>query len=129
MKAVSNMLVAAVVAAAVFAIAPHRGTTKSTVIALATPQIIAARVKLRPVTNVDTKDYAFEPSAVTIAAGETVAFRNSDSAAHAISATEGSFDSGNMKPNSTWTHTFAKPGTYGFHCEYHRYMRGVIIVK
>ena len=124
MKAVSYILAASVVATAIFALAPHRGT--------ATPvHANVASDAARPLAaaTVDTKDYAYAPDPVTIRVGDTVLFENSDSVAHTVEAADGSFDSGNMAQGDVWSHTFSKAGTYPYSCAYHRYMRGEIIVK
>ena len=78
---------------------------------------------------VDTKNFAYMPSEISVAAGTTVVFKNSDSVAHTVSATDESFDSGDMAPGASWSHLFAKAGTYTYLCTYHRYMQGTVIVK
>ncbi len=143
MNAVSYYLAAAVVAAAVFAAAPHRGVAESTAQAspIASPSASAdtspAAATSAPVASpspsaaatIDTKNFAYAPDSVTIKAGQTVRFTNSDSVAHTVSAADGSFTSGDMPTGSAWSHTFAKPGTYAYYCDYHRYMKGAVVVK
>jgi len=34
-----------------------------------------------------------------------------------------------MDNGTTWSHVFAKAGTYKYFCAYHSYMRGTVIVK
>jgi plastocyanin len=71
----------------------------------------------------------FTPKSVTLVAGvnNTVTFVNQDSTKHSVTATDGSFDSGDILPGASWTHTFAA-GTYSYHCVYHTYMTGTIKV-
>ncbi len=72
----------------------------------------------------------FEPNnfIVIIGVNNTVKFVNEDSAVHTVTATDGSFNSGNIAAGSAWVHTFSTPGTYTFHCIYHFWMTGTITV-
>ena len=79
--------------------------------------------------SVDTKNYAYAPATVEIAAGTTVVFKNSDAVAHTVTASDKSFDSGDMAQGATWSHVFATAGTYAYVCAYHRYMQGTVVVK
>ncbi len=72
----------------------------------------------------------FAPSSVTLVAGvnNTVTFVNQDSVIHTVTADDGSFNSGDIQPGQSWTHTFAV-GTYTYHCIYHSsWMKGTITV-
>ena len=77
---------------------------------------------------VHTKDFAFSPATVNVKTGDTVQFVNDDEVAHTVTASDKSFDSGNMDQHATWSHTFAKAGTYAYICTYHPYMKGTIVV-
>ena len=82
--------------------------------------------------TVNTLHFAYDPSPVTVAAGAKVTFKNSDATAHTVTAADGgdkpAFDSGDMPQNATWSHVFAKAGTYRYFCQYHTYMKGTIVV-
>ncbi|MBD5635002.1 MAG: hypothetical protein IAI49_11035, partial [Candidatus Eremiobacteraeota bacterium] len=54
---------------------------------------------------------------------------NSDTTAHTVTAADKSFDSGNMTQGASWSHVFAKAGTYTYVCTYHSYMEGTVVVK
>jgi plastocyanin len=71
----------------------------------------------------------YSPSAMTLVVGinNTVTFINQDSTKHTVTASDSSFDSGDILPGGSWTHTFA-PGNYSYHCIYHTYMKGTIRV-
>ena len=73
----------------------------------------------------------YSPSNVTLVIGvnNTVIFLNQDSAKHTVTADDSSFNSGDILPGASWSHTFATPGTYSFHCVYHSYMKGTITVR
>ncbi len=79
--------------------------------------------------TVDTKDFTYAPATVTVPAGSTVRFKNSDSMAHTITAADRSFDSKDLAEGESWSHVFATAGTYAYYCSYHRYMKGKIVVK
>ena len=72
----------------------------------------------------------FSPSTITVVIGvnNTVQWVNNDTAPHTVTATDHSFDSGNLNPGDTWTYTFTKPGTYSYVCTYHPWMMGTVIV-
>ena len=127
MKPVSYALAAGLVFAGIFASAAHRGSAGPvTIVAVdaASPAPTAT-----PAAVIDTKDFAFTEDAVTIKAGESVLFKNSDPVGHTVAADDKSFDSGDMPTGATFAHTFEKPGTYAYTCAYHRFMHGKVIVK
>jgi plastocyanin len=82
-----------------------------------------------PISVVHVKNFAFVPDKVTINAGQSVRFVQDDDTPHTVTATDNSFDSGNLDKGKTWTHTFDKAGTYAYFCAYHTYMKGTVVVK
>jgi plastocyanin len=81
-----------------------------------------------PVSIIHIKNFAYVPDSVTIPVGSTVKFVEDDEIAHTVTASDGSFDSGNLNQKQTWTHLFTKPGTYSYYCAYHTYMKGKIVI-
>jgi plastocyanin len=79
--------------------------------------------------TVDTKNFAYSPTDLTVSPGTTVVFKNSDTIAHTVTASDKSFDSGDLPQNASWSHIFAKAGTYTYVCAYHSYMQGTVTVK
>ncbi|HVC27163.1 MAG TPA: cupredoxin domain-containing protein [Nitrososphaerales archaeon] len=75
------------------------------------------------------QSYSPNPVTVVVGVNNTVTWVNNDSAPHTVTANDGSFDSGNMAPTGAFTFTFTTPGTYHYHCIYHPWMVGTIIVK
>lgn len=77
----------------------------------------------------------YTPDAITLVLGvnSTVTWTNNDSVHHTVTTTSaptgGSFNSGNMDPGATCTHTFTVAGTYEYDCIYHSWMTGTIVVK
>ena len=82
-----------------------------------------------PVSTIHIKNFAFAPDTVTIHPGSTVRFVEDDETPHTVTATDHSFDSGNLNQKDSWKHTFAKEGTYTYFCTYHTYMKGTVVVK
>jgi len=74
---------------------------------------------------------SFAPATITVIIGQnsTVTFTNKDIAIHTVTATDGSFDSKDIKPGGSWTYTFTTQGTYSYYCIYHSWMKGKVIVK
>ncbi len=73
-------------------------------------------------------NFAFGPAALTVAVGTTVTWTNSDTAGHTVTADDGSFKSGTLGTGATFTQTFAKAGTFAYHCSIHKSMTGTITV-
>lgn len=73
-------------------------------------------------------NFAFVPAKITVAAGGTVTWTNTDQVAHTVTADNGSFGSGQIAPGATFSRTFTRPGTYAFHCSIHPSMTGTITV-
>jgi plastocyanin len=96
---------------------------------------------------VTMRGFEFNPKQVVILSGQSVEWNNTAAMeTHTVTAdpklakTHGSvalpagaetFDSGDMKPGATFTHTFTVPGTYRYFCKPHERMGmvGEIVVK
>ena len=98
-------------------VAPTNATTNGTSAAPMQGKII----------EVSIQNFAFEPSSVTISAGDTVKWKNLDSVAHTIKGTD--FASEALNSGDSFSHTFTQAGTYDYHCSIHPSMTGVVIVK
>jgi len=79
-------------------------------------------------TSVRMAGSRFEPSTLTIAVGETVRWFNDDALPHTVSATDGSWDSGNLPPGQAFERLFDAAGSYPYLCRYHPGMTGTIEV-
>jgi plastocyanin len=76
--------------------------------------------------------YGYTPDVVKVVIGKnnTVFWTNDDASVHtATSDTAGVFDTGNINQGQSAQFTFTTPGTYTYHCTYHAWMQGTIIVK
>ncbi len=82
-------------------------------------------------TNVQIRDFHFQPQNINIKVGDTVVWTQQDSAPHTVTVVSGpeSFDSGTLIQGQTFSYTFTKPGTYSYKCALHPSMIGQIFVE
>ena len=73
--------------------------------------------------------YLFLPKVIQISAGETVEWTNRDGVIHTVSADDGAWDSGAIRPGATTRIRFSEPGRYPYHCGPHPFMKGIVIVR
>ena len=93
-------------------------------------QAATVEVKL----GTDAGMLAFEPSTVTIKAGDTVKFINNKLAPHnAVFEGHDEYSHGDLafNPGESWEETFSEAGTFDYYCEPHRGagMVGKVIVE
>jgi plastocyanin len=88
----------------------------------------AVKAAVSPAT-VQIQNFKFLPATFTVAAGTTVTWKNDDDSPHRIGDRNGTFKSGALDTDDTFTHTFTAPGEYPYICTIHPYMVGKIIVK
>ena len=79
--------------------------------------------------KVSIANFAFVPSAITIAPGDSVTWSNDDGAPHQIGFKDGASGSDTLFPGKTFSRTFDKPGSYEYFCTIHNYMTGRIVVR
>ena len=79
--------------------------------------------------TVTISDFAFSPATVTVTAGDTVTWTNTDPVVHTATSTSGAFDSGDIAQGDTFSFTFTTPGTYDYFCTPHPTMTGRIVVQ
>jgi plastocyanin len=78
--------------------------------------------------SVSIKNMAFTPGTLSVAAGATVTWANSDSTIHTVTADDGSSNSGNIAIGATYSKVFNSAGTFSYHCSIHPEMTGKVIV-
>jgi plastocyanin len=79
--------------------------------------------------TVSIDDFAFSPDTLSVSAGTTVTWVNNDTVPHTVTATDGSFDSGNLAPGESFTHTFSSAGSFAYLCNYHPNMTATVVVN
>jgi plastocyanin len=73
---------------------------------------------------------AYVPKTVTVSAGQSVKWTFTDqSLQHSVTANDGAFDSCLQGTGFTFAVTFAKAGTYAYHCSIHAQMTGAVVVR
>jgi len=113
---------------------PATASATTAAAAVATP---AARAAF-PAQIVEPKDsrgqsdpltWTFAPSPIKVAAGTTVTWTNTGISTHTVTADDGtSFDSGAIQRGDEWSFTFSKAGTFAYHCTFHNWMKGTVVV-
>lgn len=105
--------------------AGYNSTTTTT-----TTPLPAGEVSIEDGSAANTTSLYYSPPTITVIIGvnNTVTWVNNDIAPHTVTDT-GVFDSGPINRGGSWSYTFTTPGTYNYHCSYHPWMHGTVIVK
>jgi alcohol dehydrogenase (cytochrome c) len=74
-------------------------------------------------------DFRFDPMRIAVPVGTTVSWENQGSTIHTVTATDGTFDSGDLAAGDTFSVTFDTPGTYVYSCTPHPWMIADIQIK
>lgn len=81
-------------------------------------------------TAVDIADFAFNPQSITVSAGDTVTWTNSDTAPHSVVFDDSSITSSeNLNQGDTFEADFATAGTFAYICGIHSNMTGTVVVE
>jgi len=118
-------------ATGVFQVENGTSSTGTTTTTTSTVAAAGPVVGILPGSATNTTSTYYSPPTITVVIGvnNTVTWVNNDSAPHTVTATGGSFNSGNLNPGQSWSYTFTTPGTYTYYCAYHSWMRGTVTVK
>jgi plastocyanin len=79
--------------------------------------------------TVTIKNFAFDPSTLTVSVGTNVTWTNEDSVSHQVNGENGLFESSILSSGQSYTFRFLTPGTYNYTCSIHPSMQGKIIVQ
>ena len=77
-------------------------------------------------TRVTIQNSTFTPSDVTVMVSGSILWVNSDNMVHTVTADDGSFDSGDLQPETSFGFTFNTVGPHPYHCKYHSEMTGIV---
>jgi len=69
---------------------------------------------------------AFDEAIVTAGVGDTIVWRNEDLVPHTVTARNGTWNSGNLAPDSTWRWVVGGDDSVAYFCSYHTTMHGVV---
>lgn len=79
---------------------------------------------------IDIKSFAYNPTTLTVKAGETIMVTNSDTVGHSVTEDSGLFDTGLLAAGQTKTFTApSKAGSYKYHCSAHASMTATLTVE
>jgi plastocyanin len=80
--------------------------------------------------TVKIDNFSFGPATITIPAGSTVTWTNSDDVPHVVTSDDNKmFKSKALDTDDHFSFTFAKPGTYNYYCAIHPKMTAKIEVQ
>lgn len=76
-------------------------------------------------------NYEFSPRILRISTGDSVTWKNSDAANHTVTDNQGagSFASSSLGKGATFSAKFARAGVFHYHCAFHPFMTGTVIVR
>src|SRR5438046_5323832 len=81
-------------------------------------------------TQIEIKDFHFNPQTLTVKSGEKVTWINRDDEPHTIVSVEKQFKKSTaLDTDQEFTITAGAPGTYSYFCSVHPKMTGIIIVE
>ena len=75
------------------------------------------------------QSFTFVPAEVTVAAGDTIVWSNSDFVPHSATARDTSWDSKSIAANQSWKLAARGAGRHDYYCVFHPNMRGTIVVR
>jgi plastocyanin len=81
------------------------------------------------VRRVEIHGMKFDPPVVTAAVNDTVRWNNHDIVPHNTTALDGSWNSGSIGPDSSWSTVMRKPGAVDYTCTFHPAMKARITVR
>ena len=79
--------------------------------------------------KVDIKSFKFNPGAIAVKKGGRITWTNSDSTAHTATADARSFDTQSIAPGKSKTVSFTRAGSFAYHCDFHPFMKAMVVVK
>jgi plastocyanin len=66
---------------------------------------------------------------LSVAAGTSITWSNTDTTKHTVTADDNSFNSGDIAPGQSFTRIFSNTGSFSYHCIYHAMMKASINVN
>jgi plastocyanin len=110
---------------------PPRGTRARLcllVVAVTTALSLTVASSVATQTGVSIVYRAYQPSTTIVTVGETVTWHNETLMQHTVTAIDGTFNSGVMAGETSFSVTFTTPGTFLYKCLVHPTMKGTVIV-
>lgn len=79
--------------------------------------------------TIKIQNSAFVPATLTVPKNSSVTWTNDDNTVHTVTATDGSFSSGDIAVGTSYSRTFTTAGTINYHDTYNNNMKGVLVVS
>jgi plastocyanin len=94
---------------------------------------VGATPRVAETLNVSLVDFEFVPQTIIVKLGGTITWKNNGQFSHTVTASDGSFDSGNLASDQTFITSFSQSGVFPYYCKYHgtktgEGMHGTVIV-
>jgi plastocyanin len=87
-----------------------------------------ADVRAAASSGVTIKDFKYAPASISVNVGDTITWTNQDVAPHTATASDGSFDTGNLAKGQSGSITLSKAGTFPYICSIHPSMKATVTV-
>jgi plastocyanin len=82
----------------------------------------------------ESSQTCYVPFVIAVYRGQSVTWVNDDSAFHTVTSGyydehDGLFDSGQLDPAKTFSHTFNNEGNFDYYCKLHPWMKGIVVIR
>jgi plastocyanin len=104
------------------------GSSAQSSTSAATPSPSAAGPPVQAA-KVDIKSFKFNPAVIAVKKGGRITWTNSDSTAHTATADARSFDTQSINAGKSKSVSFTMAGTFAYHCDFHPFMKAMVVVK
>lgn len=109
---------------------PHPAASRpSTELAKAVAPRPRSREQIRVLVTVWGLDYVFRPAKVVVRPGSRVTWANMTASPHTVTSDRPRVFYATVRPYGHVTMTFLRAGKYPYHCSYHPYQRGEVVVR
>lgn len=104
----------------------------------ATPAGVVAATEVRARAEIDVieppfqppRTWAYAPAELTVETGASVTWINTGAVVHTVTSDDGkAFSSGDIGPKASFIFTPKSAGTFAYHCVYHPWMKGKLVVQ
>ena len=79
--------------------------------------------------TIEIKDFTFQPSSLEVNVGDTVVWINRDYAPHTATATDDSWDTGNLEFKKKAKIKISETTRADYYCRYHPNMKATLIIQ
>jgi plastocyanin len=79
--------------------------------------------------TIKMQNAVFSPATLSVTMNSTVTWMNDDNVVHTVTASDGSFDSGDIAAGASYSKTFTTAGTINYHDAHNSSMTGVLVVS